>query len=120
MAHVHLYELNITAMRFSYSTCFFISITFISIPSLIFVKKLSIYAKHNASNNLRHQLNFFFELINLLELYAFVDKTKAIFSLLTKFINQKKSLKRDSPFAATLELNFFHTVIWHLEKLSIS
>jgi len=57
---------------------------FISISSLIFNEKLSIlfsYAKHNAS---QYELNFFsLNLINPLELYVLVNKTEAIFSLLT-------------------------------------
>jgi len=71
-----------------------------------------------SSLNLCHQLNFFFELINPIELYAFVNETNLT---LTKFMNQYKSLKIYCHFAVTLELNFSHTgYSLDLEKLSIS
>jgi len=55
---------------------FFISRTFISIPSLIFDAKLSIMP----SLNLRYELNFFFEFNQFtIELYAFVNETRNIF-----------------------------------------
>jgi len=55
---------------------FFISITFISIPRLIFGVKLSIMP----SLNLRHELNFIFEFNQFnIELYSFINETNAIF-----------------------------------------
>jgi len=45
-------------------------------------------------------------LINPIELYAFANETNPP---LTKFRNQKKSLKIYSHFAVILELNFSHT-----------
>jgi len=62
----------------------FLSITFISIPCQIFGEKLSIMP----SLNLRYELNFFFEFNqSTIELYAFVNETNAIFSLLLKLRN---------------------------------
>jgi len=55
---------------------------FISIPSLIFSEKLIMLSITPALNI------FSLNLINPLELYACVNETKTIFSLLTKFINQ--------------------------------
>jgi len=49
-------------------------------------------------------------LINPLELFAFVNKTKAIFSLLTKLINQYKPLKIFILRSHIMELNFVDTV----------
>jgi len=47
-----------TLIHLQYLHAFFlISITFISIPSMIFDEKI----KHNASLNLRYELKFFFE-----------------------------------------------------------
>jgi len=60
----------------------FISITFISIQSLIFGKKLSILGKMPRLN-FRCELSFFFEFnqSTSLEVYAFVNESKAIFTL---------------------------------------
>jgi len=44
------------------------------------------------SLNLRYELNFFFEFNqSSIELYLFVNTTNTIFSLLTKFINNKST-----------------------------